>query len=262
MIIGNDSMNETHKMYDSFEVQDPRGKILFLCDKKKIRWYIKKNLVTKITDTTFRMINEPKGPGNVNPYFLERLESRCVVCGVKEKLSKHHIVPYQYRKVLPDDYKNSNHFDVLCVCIDCHERYEKKATKLKEDIHKEYNVPLNGNPCSNKTVVAINGILYKLKEEGQNLSNEAIESLLKNLRKYVGYNITFEEAIVMDFHDIEANNYYEMRDSIFMDKWLVSGKSYEDFILMWRQHFIDTMKPKFMSSNWLDHYKTFFKKPQ
>jgi hypothetical protein len=270
MTIGNIIMSKNENylqesqsnIYDSYEIQDPRGKLLFLCDKKKIKWYVKKDLVDHVGGKTYKLKFEPKGPGNTNPFFLERLPNQCVVCGVKERLSKHHIVPYQYRKVLPDDYKNSNHFDVLCVCLDCHEEYEEKANKFKDKMHKELEVPLKGIEPENKTVVAINGILYTLKEKFEELSPLAVENLLKNLRKHVGYNITLEEALVTDFHDIPEEDYFERRDSIFMDKYLAQNHTYEDFILMWRNHFLDTMHPKFMSKNWMDHYKTFFKKPR
>ena len=269
MIIGNTLMRndnylqESHSnIYDSFEIQDPRGKLLFLCDKKKVNWYIKKNLVEHVDGQTYKLKFEPKGKGNTNPFFLERLPNHCVVCGVKERLSKHHIVPYQYRKVLPNDYKNSNHFDVLCVCLDCHEDYEEKANRLKDTLHKEYGVQLNKYTSINKTITAINGILYTLKEKHKELPPQAIDSLLNNLRKYIKYEITLEEAITMDFHDIPSENILENRDAIFMDKYLAAAHTYEDFIIMWREHFLTTMNPQFMSKNWMDHYKTFFKKPQ
>jgi hypothetical protein len=247
-------------IYDSYEMQDPRGKVLFLCDKKKVNWYIKKDLVTHIEAHTYRLKFEPKGPGNTNPFFLEKLPNHCVVCGAKEHLSKHHIVPYQYRKVLPDDYKNSNHFDILCVCLDCHETYEDEANKLKDSLHKKYDIPLQGIENQNKTIIAINGILYTLKEKFKDLSQSAIDGLLKNLGKHVGYNITLEEAVVMEYHDIPSDTYFDTRDTIFMERYLEKGNNIEEFILMWRNHFLDTMKPKHISQNWLDHYKTFFKK--
>jgi len=249
------------KIYDSYEIQDPRGKILFLCDKKKIKWYIKKDLVSHVEGQSYRLKFEPKGKGNTNPFFLERLPNCCVVCGATEKLSKHHIVPYQYRKALPDDYKNSNHFDVLCVCLDCHENYEKKANKLKDQLHKDLDVPTISDRSKYKTIIAINDILYNLKERYEELLPQAVENLLKNLRKYVGYNITLEESFVMDFHDIPDDHYCEKRDGILLDKYLAQNHTYEDFILMWRNHFLSTMNPKHISQNWLDHYKTFFKKP-
>jgi len=250
------------KMYDSYEIQDPRGKILFLCDKKKINWYIKKDLVECVNPNTYKLKFEPKGKGNTNPFFLERLPNQCVVCGVKERLSKHHLVPYQYRKVLPDDYKNSNHFDVLCVCLDCHEAYEEKANKLKDNLHNQYGVPLKGIEEPNKKIIAINGVLHNLKEKLDMLPQSAIDNLLSNLRKYVGHEVTLEEALLMDYHDIPSSTYFDTRDSILMDKYLAATHTYEEFILMWREHFLTTMNPQFMSKNWMDHYKTFFKKPR
>jgi hypothetical protein len=225
-----------------------------------MNWYIKKDLVTHIKDKVYRLKFEPKGKGNTNPFFLERIPNKCVVCGSEEHLSRHHIVPYQYRKVLPNDYKNSNHFDILCVCLDCHEAYEDIANKFKDKLHKEYDVAITQKNTSYETIVAINGILYVLKEKINELNEKSIASLLSNLKKHVGYGISLEEAFAMDYHDIPEDNYYERRDSILLDKFLANNHTYEDFILMWRNHFLDTMKPKFISKNWLDHYTTFFKK--
>jgi hypothetical protein len=151
---------------------------------------------------------------------------------------------------------------VLCVCLDCHEDYEEKANKLKEKLHTQYAVPLKGIEESNKTIIAINGILYTLKEKYESLPTQSVESLLVNLRKHVGYNITLEEAFVMDYHDVPSETYFDTRDSIFMDKYIADSHTYEEFILMWREHFLNSMNPKFISKNWLDCYKTFFKKPQ
>lgn len=256
-------LQELHSdMYDSYEMQDPRGKLLFLCDKKKIKWYIKKDLVVHVEGQKYKLKFEPKGQGNTNPFFLERLPNNCVVCGAKERLSKHHIVPYQYRKVLPDDYKNSNHFDVLCVCLDCHETYEEKANKLKDKLHIEANVPPNKYTSLNKTVMAINGILYTLKEKNESFPDHAINSMLSNLEKHLGRKVSLQEALAMDFQDIPSDDYMEKRDKVFMEHYISHSHTYEDFILMWRNHFLDTMNPQFMSKNWMDHYKTFFKKPK
>jgi hypothetical protein len=254
-------LQESHgNIYDSYEIQDPRGKLLFLCDKKKVNWYIKKDLVSHVEAHVYKLKFEPKGPGNENPFFLEKLPNICVVCGSNKHLSKHHIVPYQYRKVLPNDYKNSNHFDILCVCIDCHETYEDVANKLKDSLHKKYDIPMQEVQMQDKTIIAINGILYMLKEKIKELQPKAIDGLMKNLQKHLGYSITFEEAIAMDYHEVKKDAYFETRDSIFMERYLNKGGSIEEFILMWRNHFLDTMKPKHISKNWLDHYTTFFKK--
>lgn len=255
------------KMYDSFEIQDPRGKLLFLCDKKKIKWYIKKDLVDSIGERTYRLKFEPKGPGNTNPFFLERLPNNCVVCGSPHKLSKHHIVPYQYRKVLPDDYKNSNHFDVLCVCLDCHEEYEKHASTFKDVIHDKYGggATLHSHYTeAEKDHIAINEILSTLKNKHSTLSEVAIANILKNLSKLCNHDISLGAALVMPHYDIrlKPNDFVLKRDATLMNNYLSDSHSYEDFILMWRQHFLDTMNPKFMSTNWLAHYKTFFKKPK
>lgn len=249
------------EMYDSFEMQDPRGKLLFLCDKKKMRWYLKKGLAELVEGRTYRLKIEPKGPGNTNPFFLERLANCCVVCGATTKLSKHHIVPHQYRKVLPDEYKSSNHFDVLCVCLDCHEKYEMLATKLKEDLHEQYGPPLQYISYVNKTAMAINNIVDMLKEKNGSLNGDATSKLLSKLSSLLNKQVSLEEALSMDSKTKTPENFYEYRDDQFMKNYIaIPNNSYETFILMWRQHFIDTMKPQHLSKNWENHYKTFFKK--
>jgi hypothetical protein len=248
-------------MYDSFEMQDPRGKLLFLCDKKKIRWYLKKDLAEHIDGKVYRLKIEPKGPGNTNPFFLERLPNQCVVCGAKDHLSKHHVVPHQYRKVFPESYKSSNHFDVLCVCLDCHEKYEVIASEFKEQLHKQHSSKFkHNNNIVNKENCAINAILENLKNKKDTLSEEVINVLLEKLQKFIGRDIPLEEALAMPMRELVKDTFYANRDASFIENYLAKGNTYESFILTWRQHFIDTMKPQFLSKNWVDHYKTFFRK--
>jgi hypothetical protein len=229
-----------------------------MCDRKKIDWYLKRNLAKQISEKVFQLTFEPKGVGNENPFFLEELANQCVVCGTKDKLSKHHLIPHQYRRTFSSEYKDSNHFDVVCICVDCHEKYEKVAEKFKKQLHKTYKVIQNKQKYNGKPK-AINGLLKILKEECEELDPIVIDKILKNLRSKLGTNILIEEVFQMDYLEIPIE-----KDYIELDKKLVEEyckeKSLEDFILMWREHFITTMNPQYFSENWLKYYKTFYKK--
>lgn len=75
-----------------------------------------------------------------DPYYRQRLENRCVICGTSEHLTKHHVIPSMYRRYFHNRFKSNNHHDVLPLCYECHRQYELEADILKEELLQEYGV--------------------------------------------------------------------------------------------------------------------------
>lgn len=126
-------------MYQNCVIQNKDGTFLCYCNKKKIRWYIKKGIADEIDEHTIRLRFEAKGSGSKdNPFYNQPRDNKCVVCGTTEDITKHHVVPLSFRKHLDIEYKSSKHHDVLPVCRTCHDEYEKQADLLKSIIIKPY----------------------------------------------------------------------------------------------------------------------------
>jgi len=47
-------------------------------------------------------------------------------------------VPTWYRKHFPEELKSHNSYDVVGLCVECHDVYEMEAMKLKEALSAEY----------------------------------------------------------------------------------------------------------------------------
>ncbi|KAJ2874276.1 hypothetical protein FB639_004118 [Coemansia asiatica] len=56
----------------------------------------------------------------------------------------HHVVPYQYRQYMPEDIKSHSSFDLLPVCIGCHDKYEQHANALKKHLAQCFDAPFAG----------------------------------------------------------------------------------------------------------------------
>jgi hypothetical protein len=60
---------------------------------------------TRVVKLKFR----PKVEDPADPFYQQIIETQCVLCGGREGLSLHHVVPSVIRKHLPDEHKNHSH---------------------------------------------------------------------------------------------------------------------------------------------------------
>jgi hypothetical protein len=119
--------------YDNYRVFGIDGELMFRCSKSRVDWYMKRGLAEKLLgqENSYKLTFVAAGPGNRHdPYLIDDKENICVVCGAGTYLTRHHVVPYRYRKHFDLKYKEHNHYDVLVLCSDCHERYELHAWSL------------------------------------------------------------------------------------------------------------------------------------
>lgn len=128
----------------------PSGELLCHTDRKKVEWYLKKNLATKIGDDPIQIVLNfvPNKRGheekkNIDNYFytVDR-KNNCVVCGYDKHFSKYHIVPSLYRSYFPNSYKSHRAHDVVLLCLACREKANKIADEYKVELSKKYDVPL------------------------------------------------------------------------------------------------------------------------
>ncbi len=103
--------------YSNEVVLDPEGKTLFRGSAKKIDWYLDRRLakvVDKGPPRTIQLLFKPNGPGvRGDDYSLAEKETKCVVCGCKDNLTRHHVVPSCYRSQMSPVYKDYNMHEML-----------------------------------------------------------------------------------------------------------------------------------------------------
>lgn len=228
------------EIYESYSMHSPTGEFMCYCNKKKAYWYINKKLASWIDDKKFRLIFEPNGKGKAdNPYYTQNIKNCCVVCGSEKELNKHHVVPYVFRSRLPLEYKESNHHDILATCIDCHEMYEEKANLLKKNIADELNVSMeNGmslEQVKNKKILSAQRLLERVsKGEIKGVPEDKI--------------IILKEKAAQPLFEEIAEHGAAWADEIM--KIILSKNELFIFAKKWRQHFVDTMNPKYLPKYW------------
>ncbi len=232
----------TKEIYESYQMISPDGKFMSYVNKKRAEWYIDKNLASWIDDKKFQLNFEPKGLGkNHLPFYSEKLENQCVVCGDRDGgINKHHVVPYVFRSRFPNAYKESNHHDILATCIPCHDSYEHEAMKLKNKIMKdngiEFHRKMTNDEKYNVDIIKARNLLEKIHNNEVDGSKIPTDKLKK-----------IQQLSEKELINIEHQNTHWADEYI---KHLDTEEKMFDFIKLWRTHFIETTKPKFLPKFW------------
>jgi hypothetical protein len=87
------------------EIHSQDGRFLSHTSNKRANWYIKRGLAELLPDNNIKLsfVEKEFIPDYNN--FRESYQDYCVCCGVKENLTKHHVVPQQYFPYLPVEFK-------------------------------------------------------------------------------------------------------------------------------------------------------------
>ena len=273
-------------IYDSCKMLAPDGQQLCFCDFKKMTWYLERNLAKLISNDppVFKLIFEPNARGCVDEnlkssnFYIESRTNCCVICGKTENYLRFHVIPILYRSCFPENLKSHKSHDVVLLCLSCHERARKVYEQKKEEISKRYNVPLNvmsdGKNNYLKLIQFIKKCKVIKKNKNKNLPEIAETKLKKNLKETFDIlmensqefkNFVEKNKINCDKEDDIDDNFL----NIFCDKFIVDDKNIpegkknlhgklviekvkdlKEFIMEWRQFFLDSFQPKFLPKEW------------
>jgi len=276
----NNGTSRLNKIYGNCKVYSPSGNLMFLCVEKKANWYLDRfdketgePLAVKINhinpllnslmsffgitprELKIQLSFEPKDEGNRgDKYSLSKKKNKCVVTGSKvlRNLTTHHITPHEYRKYMPEIYKSANSHDVVVIQSNNHYEYELEADKLKLELAKKYDAPINGHKEVNhllfyaiKSAKALDSYIDEIPEKNIEIHKEKIRAysgkkrVTKKLISELA-NTSFKEA-----------NRVRSHGEIVVEKVMLGGdEAMQEFVEMWRKHFIDTVKPKYMPKHW------------
>ena len=221
-----------HKMYAI------DGTFLAHVDTKRMNWYLDRDLAVMVNDKDFKLTFKSKGDKSRGQYYMLELENKCVVCGIEEKLTKHHVVPTQFRKYLPLKYKSKSSFDVLALCEGCHHKYEIYADKLKEDL-----LGLYGLADHDKTIYKIKSIYNILNTHSEYIPDERRNEMVEYIQNY--FDADIEDILQADNFEFETATELMMKQI----------DDYDSFVIMWRKHFVENAKPKYLPKEWYDEIK-------
>jgi hypothetical protein len=257
---------------DNWDVHHPNGNHMYTTSKRKVDWYLVRELAKVIAPNKIQFTFVPKGEGFQAHEIFGKLPriNRCVVCGEEHNLQRHHVVPYHYRKFMPLIYKSRNHHDVVLICRKHHEEYEQIAKFYKNEIATKFDV----DSIEEMNAKQIAYMVGNLKDEFKAI--KLLDTLLNR------YNVIPEERVLwiakelkevmnidvlqMDFDQIEVlhaktdksilakklelmnvENFYHGKAVIAK---LNSEEEFNEFIRGWRVHFVESMKPEFMPIGW------------
>jgi len=249
-------VTKDRKIYGNCQVISQEGILMFRCEKKRADWYLKtldKSTGEPIGELvsedpyTVRLKFKPKGLGNHNKEFgLTEMDNRCVSCGTEEYLTRHHVVPYCYRKFFPIELKSHNFHDVLPLCVSCHEKYERSADDLKNSLAIEYSAPVNGETLKDKKLMKISKLASTLlKEDIKKVPSRRLRELRKSLRDELGIKRLTKDKII-EMSKSTPTVVKRTHGEIVMS----NVTDIQSFVEMWRSHFVENNDCPYLPKNW------------
>jgi len=241
-------ITKDRKIYGNCQVFSPDNILIFRCDEKKAYWYIDRDLGEIIDNDPLkvRLTFEPNGLGNHDKDFgLSEMSNSCVVCGCEDFLTKHHVVPSCYRKHFPLELKSHNFHDVLSICVDCHEEYERHADKLKLEIGKQYNSPINGIVENDISLTKCVGIARAIINV-DTIPKKRIKVMRDTIKEFLGIKRLTKNRLEK-LSNVKSGTIVKKSHGEIVVEQIVD---IEEFIQLWRTHFVDIMEPKHLPENW------------
>jgi hypothetical protein len=246
-------------IFDNCRALGPDGNFLFHCTRRKADAYLKHGSAEIVTrePLTIRLLFTPGGPGVANdPCLMQPLDNRCVVCGADGNLTKHHIVPYCYRRWFPNEIGYLTNYDVMALCMACHEGYEARARQLKRELERESGVPPECYRFDRQTPELArlrshaNALLMYLPVMPPEKVRECLETVRAH---YDRPDITRDDLVTARGVGSHTPDLDFVTPSRYVVSQLKTVEEVDAFAVRWREHFLKTMRPRFMPSGWTPH---------
>jgi hypothetical protein len=244
-------------LFDNCIIQAPDGVNLSRCGIKKVRWYLQNGLADIVAEnpTTIRLRFEPSGRTGVeDPLLMDGKPNICVVCGTPDNLTRHHIIPYSFIRHMQIEYKVDIIRDIFPCCEQCHGEYEKKSMEKRQEMADSFGVPLNGvDNDQMRKIRKATGAAVALKKHKDVIPESRKQQLLNFILDFTGKDKVSDE----DLEELSNYRISERDDYVCFSKHVAElVNDYNEFAREWREHFVETMQPKFMPENWKTDRKT------
>ncbi|XP_036322453.1 LOW QUALITY PROTEIN: exonuclease 3'-5' domain-containing protein 2 [Rhagoletis pomonella] len=248
-------------LYDNCNLQAPDGELLCTIDSKKAQWYVDQNLGDQVGNNplTVRLNFEPSGRavGDVGRYYQTPKENRCVVCGRIDPLSRKNVVPREYRKHFPVVMKSHTSHDVLLLCPQCHQLSNIYDLKMRMKLAEQCNAPFTKEETAVKYIElpelkqvksAARALLQSQNEIPVERRKKILGILLHHYQKEKLTDELIKEAANID--TTRSNETYCQHGEKVVLLYQTQFGGLCELEKLWRQHFLTTMKPKFLPELW------------
>ena len=258
-------MNTEHKMpvklkavYGNVVIQAPDGQQLCRTDDKRGDWYANhaEDIAYEIEcdgpDRIVRLRFEPAGRDGVDDSFLQSVKkNQCVVCGSVKDMTRHHVVPWAYRRNMPQKVTKRCFHDIVLLCMQCHGEYETTVDSYKLVLCEKYDVPFKIiHPKKDGPLRYAVSAAHAIVRDGDKIPKDRLDALRKRVVAHAG---SCDDATLMRLTTENSRHKTkgEPPGKLLADKI----EDYQEFFEGWRQHFLENTKPKFMPDHWSVHRK-------
>lgn len=247
-------------MYYNCQLLAPDNQPLCTIDPRKAQWYVAKGLGHLISEEplivrlNFEPTGRPQAEREDGEFYLQERLNVCVVCGQKNSYIRKSVVPHEYRKHFPALLKHHQNHDVLLLCFSCHRQSNILDAQLRVQLGKEFQAPVGNGPGAKDTI-----------DVSRKLVRNAARALLRHHASLpvtcaLEYQHTlqqFFECKILTEEQLEeaANMEVKVYGSGHQEHGQAVVEAYKKVGLCkleqrWRQHFLDTMKPRFLPECW------------
>lgn len=249
-------------IYGNAIIQAPDGVQLCKIDDKRADWYINhpEDIAYEIANEDgpriVRLRFEPSGREGTDDLFLQSdKRNECAVCGAKDcGLTKHHVVPWSYRKHLPPEVIKNCFHDIVPLCVDCHGAYEKTVHTYKLILCDKYGVSIQGvQPKADVPLGRAINSAFAILRHGDRIPSDRRGELEQRISDYLGHCTDEDLVALTDKH----GEYRRMVGGLHAVKshgrMVVEKLTLEDlqeFFEGWRNHFLINAEPQFMPDYW------------
>eukprot|EP01084_Bolivina_argentea_P017059 31872_1 len=274
--------------YDNCKILKPNGDFLSWCRRKTLNRYVNKGYAWRIDDTSIKLKFEPENFNRkpLTEVVLGFKKNECSVCGANKKLMRYFVVPLLYRKYLPDvvNEETWRRHDMLPLCQGCHDQSQIFNERFKELLCNKYGVqhyrlldrklveyakvmkaikPLMSDVCKvipkEKKIKLLGNVArhfdvkYEIVEEVKEGGCDLLFGDLIRIDEGDGGNKVFVDRMRRCYDDYIGNK-INIGKSASEKHSKDMIKVFEDdvvgFIKLWRQQFVDNMKPKYLPGYW------------
>ncbi|XP_015926356.1 exonuclease 3'-5' domain-containing protein 2 [Parasteatoda tepidariorum] len=249
-------------MYDNCQLVAPDGEILCSCDKGKAEWYVMKGLGEVVCQEPFtvRLNFEPSGrPTLDNIFYTKEKSNCCVVCGKADQFHRKLVIPSEYRKFFPNLMKKNLSHDVILLCVNCHKRSNIIDQTMRQKLADLCDAPLgcrkNVKFKSNPELIRVKSAATAIYRANDKLPETRRTQLEQTIKDYFKVSTVDEDTLAEALNvDVNMPNDAYIAHGQKVYEYFCKNGGLMEFERMWRQHFLDTMQPKYLPSMWsIDH---------
>ncbi|KAL9145069.1 hypothetical protein ABFS82_13G015000 [Erythranthe guttata] len=228
-------------VYHNCKIYANDGRLLCYCDRRKLEWYVNRNLAKPVEDDPLSIVLlfEPKGrpEDEDNEFYIQSKKNICVGCGEGKHYLRYRIIPSCYRMHFPEHLKSHRSHDIVLVCVDCHETAHAAAEKYKRQIAAEFGIPLfvgkvvekqninaSGSPTVSFEEIGVSPLQLRaatmaLLRHGPQMPPQRRDELMQIVRAYYGgreiSDADLEKALLVGMSPHERRKFEKKRGYAF-----------------------------------------------